>query len=80
MPSLQVREMPIALFTKLKERAKSEHRSIAQEAIILLEKGLNVSTSARDRRRELVASILKSKPSEYRRQDPVPYIREDRER
>ena len=38
MASLQVRELPENIYSLLKQRAEAEHRSIAQEAILLLVK------------------------------------------
>ena len=43
MSSLQVRELPENIYSLLKRRAEAERRSIAQEAIALLAKGLNTS-------------------------------------
>ena len=43
MASLQVRELPENIYSLLKRRAEAEHRSIAQEAIVLLAKGLDTS-------------------------------------
>ena len=40
MSSLQIRELPENIYSLLKRRAEAEHRSIAQEAIALLAKGL----------------------------------------
>ncbi|HQU71848.1 MAG TPA: argininosuccinate lyase, partial [Calditrichia bacterium] len=39
MPSLQVRDLPDHLYQKLKDMAAAEHRSISQQAIVMLEKG-----------------------------------------
>ena len=36
MASLQVRELPENIYSLLKRKAEAEHRSIAQEAIVLL--------------------------------------------
>ena len=43
MASLQVRELTENIYSLLKRRAEAEHRSIAQEAIVLLAKGLDTS-------------------------------------
>ena len=45
MASLQFRELPENIYSLLKQRAEAEHRSIAQEAIIILAEGLDTSTS-----------------------------------
>ena len=39
MPSLQVRNLPEYIYRKLVEKATSEHRSIAQQTIVLPKKG-----------------------------------------
>ena len=40
MPALQVREMPDELYVRLKESAKRNHRSLAQESVSILESAL----------------------------------------
>lgn len=40
MPALQVRDMPEELYGCLKNQAKTNHRSLAQETIYVLEKSL----------------------------------------
>ena len=82
MPSLQVRELPDALYKKLSELAYKEHRSIVQQAVILLAKSLNVEVSPGVRRRQLLDEI-KAQSGElkkYNLKDPAEIIREERER
>ena len=43
MASLQIRKLPENIYFLLKQRAEVEHRSIAQEAIVLLAKELDTS-------------------------------------
>lgn len=38
MPALQVRDLPQDLYDKLKARAEREHRSLAQETIVAIER------------------------------------------
>jgi len=40
MPSLVIKNLPEEVHRKLKETAKREHRSMIQQAIVLLERGL----------------------------------------
>lgn len=40
MPALQIREMPDELYMRLKNSAKINHRSLAQETISMLEQAL----------------------------------------
>lgn len=46
MPALQVRDFPDSLYTRLKERAESEHRSIAQQTIVAVEQMLSACDQA----------------------------------
>jgi predicted nuclease of restriction endonuclease-like RecB superfamily len=81
MPLLQVRECPEDIYKKITIVAKSENRSIAQQVIVLLEKGLGQEQSNVERRRKLLERIesreIDSKAKEI---DIVAMIREDRER
>jgi hypothetical protein len=45
MPSLQVRDLPEAIYRKLLNEAEKEHRSLAQQAIAVLAIGLGVSNA-----------------------------------
>ncbi|MES9857744.1 MAG: hypothetical protein ABW166_14245 [Sedimenticola sp.] len=83
MSSLQVRELPDNIYRQLKRRAEVEHRSLAQEAVAILAKGLGVSTSPKERRAQLLQQIAqepKPMPIALDELDPVVLIREDRER
>jgi len=82
MPSLQVRELPDPIYKKLSELAHKEHRSIVQQAVVLLAKGLNVEVSREARRRQILDEI-KAQSDElkkYSLKDPAKIIREERER
>ena len=81
MASLQFRELPENIYSLLKLRAEAEHRSIAQEAIVLLAKGLDTSITAKERRTKLLQRIeeeaeINSEPAA--KHDPVELVREDR--
>ena len=83
MASLQVRELPENIYSLLKRRAEAEHRRIAQEAIVLLAKGLDTPIAPKERRTKLLQKIKEE--SELNREtaaklDPVELIREDRRR
>ena len=83
MSSLQVRELPENIYSLLKRRAEAEHRSIAQEAIALLAKGLDTSISPKVRRTKLLQKIAEESGlcgGTVSKLDPVELIREDRER
>ena len=80
MPSLQVRELPENIYRTLQEKAKREHRSLAQEAVVTLARGLETTVSNKNRRAELLHSISINPcidPS-VSHTDPVKLIREDR--
>jgi plasmid stability protein len=82
MPSLQVRELPDPIYKKLSELAHKEHRSIVQQAVMLLAKGLNVEGSRKARRQQILDEI-KAQSDElkkYSLKDPAKIIREERER
>jgi len=57
MPSLQVREMPTVLYDALRESAKREHRSIAQQAVVTLSRGMDISENQDIRRKILLQDI-----------------------
>ena len=82
MPSLQVRELPDNIYHLLQERARAEHRSLAQEAVILLAKGLQTSVTNKQRRRLLLSKIKANKTvSEAAKAiDPLVWIHEGRDR
>jgi len=82
MPSLQVRELPENIYSLLQKKAREEHRSLAQEAVVTLARGLRTSSSHRDRRKKLIEDIF-SLPAASQQADllnPVELIREDRDR
>ncbi len=77
MPALQVRDFPEELYEQLKEAARREHRSIAQQTIHLVDCGLNrkIRTTSGEpgeteeeiqarirRRKKLFAEIAASEP------------------
>ena len=83
MASLQIRKLPENIFFLLKQRAEAEHRSIAQEAIVLLAKGLDTSIAPKERRTRLLQKIAEESGLNSRaaaKLDPVEFIREDRRR
>ena len=83
MSSLQVRELPENIYSLLKRRAEAEHRSIAQDAIAFLAKGLERSISPKVRRTKLLQNIAEESGlsgGTVSKLDPVEVIRQDRER
>jgi hypothetical protein len=65
----------------LRQQAIKEHRSIAQQAVVALAKGLKTSLNIKERRNETISELRKNKDrvSAYKLSDPVVLIRKDRE-
>ena len=83
MASLQIRKLPENIYFLLKQRAEAEHRSIAQEAIILLAKGLDTSIAPKESQTSLLKKIEEEtelKSGTAAKFNPVELIREDRKR
>lgn len=81
MPLLQVRECPEDIYKKISLVAKRQKRTIAQQIIVLLEKGLGQDLSNSERRKQLLIKIEKRAiPEEAKKVDAVALIREDRDR
>ncbi|MCF8009354.1 MAG: hypothetical protein K9K32_06275 [Halanaerobiales bacterium] len=82
MPTLQVRNLPEHLYNKIVELAEEDRRSITQETIILLEKALEMEKKHKKNRKKLLNQIINETKSDNfdNVPDPVPLIREDRNR
>jgi len=82
MPSLQVRELPEQIYRKLRDQAKNEHRSISQQAIVTLAKGLDIDLES-SKRRKIVIARIKEEVETYQQFEltsPELLVRKDRER
>ncbi len=82
MPTLQVRNVPENIYRRIVNLAELERRSIAQETLSLLESALNMDNNNKSHREKLINCILHENKNTYSVNvpDPVPLIREDRER
>ena len=81
MPSLQVREVPVAVYGALSEASRQEHRSLAQQTIVTLERGLGFDEEPRQRRQRVLAAIQKEElPAVGTLPSAAELIREDRDR
>jgi plasmid stability protein len=82
MPSLQVRELPPHLHARLREEARREQRSLAQQAIVVLQRGLAIAGDPRERRRQLLARLAATPPLEWSDSAGTPeaMVRADRKR
>ena len=80
MPTLQVRDLPEDVYTQLNYLASKEHRSLAQETIVLLKEGMDSKLGNKERRRKLLDKINTLNIDGSKFPDPVALIREDRDR
>ncbi|MFQ5710081.1 MAG: hypothetical protein ACE5HO_21720 [bacterium] len=82
MPSLQVRDLPEAIYQKLKQQARSKHRTLAQQAIATLAQGLEAPLDPKSRRRRILEVLQKKAEAlaTHVLTDPTQLIREDRNR
>ena len=82
MPSIQVRDLPEQIYNKIKNNAQKDHRSLSQQAIVTLKKGLGIDENHKERRRILVDQIMSRRVAfdSAKLENPVNLIREDRDR
>ncbi|MGD0200228.1 MAG: hypothetical protein ABSD27_05695 [Bryobacteraceae bacterium] len=81
MPLIQVRDVPEHIYRLLAEQAEKERRSVAQQVVAVLARGLQVDVDARARRRALLGAIQAGSPVRAGKLSaPARLIREDRRR
>ena len=81
MPLLQVRDFPADIYDEISFEAKQQNRTIAQQTIVLIKKGLGEEISNQERRRRVLERVNnRDIPDEVKAVDVVKWIREDRER
>ncbi|MFW6390033.1 MAG: hypothetical protein ACOCZT_02855, partial [Halanaerobiales bacterium] len=70
------------IYNKIVELAEEDRRSITQETIILLEKALEMEKQNKKHRKKLLNKIINETKSDNLDNvpNPVPLIREDRQR
>jgi len=79
MPSLQIRDMPQDVYDALAERARTQRRSLAQQAVADLARLPELE--ARRARLATIEKLRSSRPVLSKNTlDPVKIIREDRDR
>jgi len=78
MKSLQIRQLPDQVYLRLSALAKDKGRSISQQALQIIANFFHVSTSPRDKRRQILSEI-KAMPKINLKKDPTLLVREDRE-
>ena len=81
MPLLQVRDFPADIYEEITFEAKRQNRTIAQQTIVLIKKGLGEEISRQERLRRVLERVNKRViPEEVKAIDYVKWIREDRNR
>jgi hypothetical protein len=81
MPVLQIRNLPDALYQTLVRKAAEERRSLSQQAIVALSKGLGDEIDPKTRVRRVLAEIKRLHAGRGKSlSDPAKLIREDRDR
>ena len=81
MPLLQVRDFPDDIYAEISFAARKEHRTIAQQTIVLIQKGLGREETNKERRRRLIEKCnARVIPDEVKAIDDAALIREDRRR
>jgi len=81
MPLIQIRDVPDHLYRLLAEQAERERRSLAQQVVAVLARGLQVDLDAKARRKKVLDAIRASDQKRTGKlSDPARLIREDRRR
>jgi hypothetical protein len=80
MPLIQVRDVPEHIYRRLVEQAGRERRSLAQQVVTVLARGLDVEQSPKARRKRIIEEIRARGPVGTGLPSAVRLIREDRER
>jgi hypothetical protein len=81
MAMTQVRDIPGHIYRRLAEQAEREHRSLAQQTLAVLSRGLGVEMDAKARRKKVLEAIAGMDHSQTKKlRDPAGLIRENRNR
>ena len=81
MPSLQIRDLPDAIYRVLSLKARRERRSLAQQAVIELERMSDINVQ--NRRLEALSDLrerIRREGEKHVSRSPADIVREDRER
>ncbi|GHV75092.1 hypothetical protein AGMMS49940_23940 [Spirochaetia bacterium] len=78
MPLLQVRDFPDDIYEEISFTARKERRTIAQQTIVLIQKGLGKEISSKERRQRAYERIMaRDVPEAAKAINDVELIRED---
>ena len=81
MAVIHIRDVPGHIYRRLAEQAEREHRSLAQQTLAVLARGLRVEMDAKTRRKKVLEAIAGMDHSQTKKlRDPARLIREDRSR
>jgi len=81
MALLQVRNFPDEKYEVISAMAKEQRRSIAQQTVLLIDRGLASRGSAKEKRqRAIERTMARSVPEWMKEIDSAAMIREDRDR
>ena len=81
MPLLQVQDFPEDIYEEITSEALRQHRTIAQQTIVLIKKGLGEEAPNKERRKLAQERTFARKvPPCAKSIDYLPFIREDRDR
>jgi hypothetical protein len=81
MPLLQVRDFPEDVYAEITFEARRQNRTIAQQTLMLIKKGLGEEMSNKERRRLAVErTFSRDVPQKAKAVDYVQFVREDRDR
>ena len=81
MPLLQVRDFPQDIYEEITFEARKQNRTIAQQTIVLIKKGLQEEISNRERRRMAIEKTFsRNMPSNAKSMDYARLVRKDRDR
>ena len=80
MPTLQVRDLPDEIYVQLSYLAQKEHRSLAQETIVLLKESIESRIGNKERRKRTLEKMASLAIDGREVPDPVAMVREDRDR
>ena len=81
MALIQVRDLPDHLYRSLAEQAAQERRSLAQQVVATLARGLALEADPKSRRRKVLEAIRGTAAGRTKKlSDPARLLREDRRR